>query len=330
MTSDERDAGPQRPGARLLNEYTGQRRRVVDDHMFAVDLGLSRPSTFRLQLFTGEDLRPVAVVTQTDAEGTSLVNGAERFVEAVWSAHCPDDLQPPLWITRHLVHVKDDSTGGHWAVERGFAVTRFEVIGRDRVGSPPKWGPGLTDEEVTRLVGGPVDLGRGSRWISRIPERGPSVHFTSMPAVLLPRPELADDRLPCMRAPAVRADQLRWQLRPRPLQYCCWFHSGDWRTAAGSARAILRSARRARVYGEDVPVFGLGKVSELGLAGWQRDAVRSLFLEPIQPSAEIRYVGGRHRALAVLHAGVHLVPVELWETPHRIAWSGGPARGTRV
>lgn len=173
-------ADPQRPVRRVVREHAGPRRRVIDEHMFAVNVGFATPSTFRLQLFTGTGLRPVAVITQARGEGMSLANGAERYVEAVWSACCPTEPQPPIWITRELQLVDDDTTeehsggrpddgvagGSRWEVDRGFRVIGFEVTGPHSVASPPKWGPGLTDEEVTRLVGGAaVDLDRGSGWI---------------------------------------------------------------------------------------------------------------------------------------------------------------------
>lgn len=314
---------------------------MIDEHMFAVDVGFLTPSTFRLQLFTGTGLRPVAVITQARDEGMSLTNGAERYVEAVWSACCPTEPEPPIWITRELQLVNDLSEehsggrpddgvagGGRWEVDRGFRVIGFAVTGPHSVASPPKWGPGLTDEEVTRLVGGAaVDLDRGSGWIPRAPAPDLSSRFTTMLALRLPRPDLADDDLPCMRTPAGTADRLRWQLHARSAQTCCWYHRGNWRPAAHSARTILRSARRAGIAPDEVAVFGLGEVNSLGLEGWQRQAVRSLFLEPIQPSPEIGYIGGRHRALAALHAGVHLMPVELWETPSLAARLGQRFRG---
>lgn len=327
----------------MVREHAGPRRRVVDEHMFAVDFGFPNPSTFRLQLFTGTGLRPVAVVTQARDEGRSLSNGAERYVEAVWSRCCPTEPQPPIWITRELQLLDDSSDedsggrpqerstgGGRWKVCQGFRVIGFEVTGPHSVASPPKWGPGLTDEEVTRLVGGAaVDLDRGSGWIPRAPEQDVTSRFTTMLAVRLPRPDLADDDLPCMRTPAGPVDRLGWQLHPRSPRTCCWYHRGDWRPAAYSARTILDSARRARIAPEDVAVFGLGEAASLDLDRWQRQAVRSLFSEPIQPSTEIGYIGGRHRALAAVHAGVHIVPVQLWDTPSLAARLGDRLRGHR-
>lgn len=59
------------------------------------------------------------------------------------------------------------------------------------------------------------------------------------------------------------------------------------------------------------------------------EAVDSLFIEPIQPSTAMGYIGGRHRALAALHAGVHLVPVQLWDDPPLAARLGAGLWGRR-
>ncbi|WP_441128077.1 hypothetical protein [Nonomuraea sp. H19] len=47
------------------------------------------------------------MVTQTEQEGTSLVNVAESYATTVWRQLCPDASGPPIWIQRRLV--PDDS-----------------------------------------------------------------------------------------------------------------------------------------------------------------------------------------------------------------------------
>lgn len=64
---------------------------------------LGLPGTFRLQLFTAEGTRPVAVATQVSgAEGVSLMNGVEKFAGAVWERHGPIQDQPPIWVEGRL------------------------------------------------------------------------------------------------------------------------------------------------------------------------------------------------------------------------------------
>ncbi|MFC8259709.1 hypothetical protein ACFUNF_19240 [Streptomyces sp. NPDC057291] len=61
------------------------------------------PGTFRLQLFTAAGARPVEAATQiAGEEGIGLMNGAERFADAVWERHCPAENQPPVWVERQL------------------------------------------------------------------------------------------------------------------------------------------------------------------------------------------------------------------------------------
>lgn len=62
--------------AEILAEQSGPRECVLDEHMYEVKDRLSR-GTFRIQLFTADGLRPVAVATQDETEGWSLVNGCE-------------------------------------------------------------------------------------------------------------------------------------------------------------------------------------------------------------------------------------------------------------
>ena len=295
-----------------LREHAGVRARVVDDHNFLVPRAGYGPAAFRLQLFTAAGLRPVAVATQTSGDGASLVNGAERYVEAVWTAYCPDEPEPPIFIARQLTRV--DGTD---QVELGFQHIDFQVDGVHSVASPPRWGRLLGEEEVAELVGASVALDRGDGYVPRPPSPEPRMQYAAVLAVLLPAPRLENDDLQCMRAGIRWPSRLARQLMPsvKPSG-CCWYHGGNWRTVARAARRILRTAKRDGIEDDDLAVYGLGQADERGFSRWERDALRSLFLEPIQPSLEVGgYIGGRHRALAVLHAGVRRIPVVRWHAP---------------
>ena len=61
-----------------------------NDHMFTAGESWGIPCTFRLQLFTANGHRPVALATQTADEGTSLTNAAERCAARVWELHTPE------------------------------------------------------------------------------------------------------------------------------------------------------------------------------------------------------------------------------------------------
>ena len=130
------------------------RTRVVDEHMFTVARALG-PTTFRLQLFTATGLRPVAVVTQPEREGLSLVNGAERYAAAGWMRYLPDDPEPPIWVQRQFVNSTADA----------FTQVLFTVTG-PHTPANPRWRR-LTDQTLAALVGAPVDADRGAGGYAR-------------------------------------------------------------------------------------------------------------------------------------------------------------------
>lgn len=294
----------------LLAEHAGRRERVVDDHMFTFGRSGFELATFRLQLFTAPGLRPVAVVTQTSREGAVLMNRAERYAEAVWTAHCPNEPEPPIWIAHQFLTLEDDDQ------DMGFAHVGFKVTGSHTIAGPPLWGPRLTPDELTELVGGPVDPGRGSGYVARPAEPEPQMRYKAALVVTLPRPDLDDDSRACMRAGLGWLGRLAGQVSPARRDLgCCWYHQGDWHAVNRAAIRLVRRAREAGVAADDIAVDVVGQVEEYGLTGWEREAFESLFREPIQPEREIGYINGRHRAKAMLDLGVRRVLVCRWEFP---------------
>ncbi|MGW5497449.1 hypothetical protein [Streptomyces olivaceoviridis] len=163
--TDDLHAGPApepapRPhGPDELSALAAPRRLSVDDHMFTAP-GL--PGTFRLQLFTADGARPVAVAIQVaGAEGTSLMNGAETFAGAVWERHCPEQDQPPVWVERQL-----------WPQgpleETCFQRVMFDGGDRYRPRGP-KWSV-ITHEQLQDLVGAQVAKDRGAGYVPRAAE----------------------------------------------------------------------------------------------------------------------------------------------------------------
>lgn len=138
----------------VVIEHGGSRIRTVDEHAFVTQHG-----SMRVQVFTAEGLRSVAVVTQTDREGRSLQNGAERYVEEVWQRFCPEEIEPPLFIAHQLLGELD----------LGFQQFLFTVVGPHTVERPVRWGPMLTLAELEELVGGPVDPDRGDGYVEPEP-----------------------------------------------------------------------------------------------------------------------------------------------------------------
>jgi len=87
-------------------------------------------ATFRLQLFAGAGLRPVAVITQVvPAEGAGSINHAERYTEAVWQQLLPAEPLPPIVIG----HMPAGVWGGEGELsDLGWMPVGFRVAGRSR------------------------------------------------------------------------------------------------------------------------------------------------------------------------------------------------------
>jgi len=152
-------------------------------------------------------------------------------------------------------------------------------------------GPSITVGELAQLVGTPVDGDRGAGYLppQRRPE--PVIRYAAGLALLLPRPDLDDDPLACMRTGLSWPHRLAAQLLPRRGgRDCCWYHGGDWQ--AVNATAIRLTARATREV--------IDEAARDGVRGWQFQALESLFLEPIDASHRAGYIGGRHRAKAIL------------------------------
>ncbi|MGH4009531.1 MAG: hypothetical protein ACRDTH_15505 [Pseudonocardiaceae bacterium] len=301
---DGQDGNPGRSCAlAVVREHGGIRNRTVDEHMFTVGA-----SSFRLQLFTAPGLRPVAVATQTDREGASLMNRAERYVEAVWQRHCPDEPEPPIFIAHQLLGDRD----------LGFQHYDFTVTSPYAVASPPNWGRMLTLAELTELVSGPVDAERGTGYVEPVPPEEPHMRLVTTAVVTLPRPDL-DGEPPCMPAGTPWWRRLGRQAVPRRRgRSCCWYHEGDWHQASRTAIQMLRRADAELVDDDEHQerLFAALKLSRAeGLTGWQYAAVESLLLHPIQPEREIGYTEGRHRSQAMLDAGVRRTLVARWVMP---------------
>ena len=280
---------------RLLAEEAGARVRTVDDQMFTVTSG-TWGSSFRLQLFTAPGFRPVAVATQLGFEGASLMNGAERYVEAVWSRHCTDDPEPPIWIAHQFLPSGDDL---------GFQHIGFSIVDRHKVAGPPQWGPRLTLQEAEELVGVPVGGNRGSGFVP--PKRPPEPYERFMPALViaLPRPNLTEGSA-CMLSGMPWLRRLGRQIVPRQeAGECCWYHGGDWHVVSRMAIRIFVEARRRVPIPTEAQTDAVQQTSIAGITGWTKEALQSLLLDPTQLDRDIGYINGRHRAKAILDAGAH-------------------------
>lgn len=126
----------------------------------------------------------------------------------------------------------------------------------------------------------------------------------------------------CMTEPITRWQRRKRQWRPDPTpRDCCWFHQGSWAEASRHAIALVDGVTLncdpSTDEDDDHDPFEpvRDRLRAAGLTGWMDEAVRSLICggEPINygSTAEWRdrteepfYVGGRHRAMAMLGQGV--------------------------
>lgn len=141
--------------------------------------------------------------------------------------------------------------------------------------------------------------------------------FRVVPVSRLTDSDYTHEKVPngCMNRGRTQA--LVWRLRRRLGHSCCWYHNGDWRRVVDLAIALLRKAHTAGKSEQwEITWFVLKQPAATSLTGWQHEALRSLFIEPITPPDDDSewYVNGRHRSRALRDAGVKWVVVaeQMW------------------
>jgi|SRR5579884_1517290 len=281
----------------LIREQSGPRERVVDEHNFTVP-GHPATGTFRVQIFTGARLRPVAVATQIAGEGPSLINDGEAYASAVWRTFLPGEHEPPIWIQRQLFDSME------WF---DYQLRLFERHGEDYGVAASGYGTILTIAQAESLVGCPIDPTRGEQFVP-LTEPAPTHALRYRVAFVLTLPKTT----PFRQAEACMADRGLWrrrllrQLAPRSTQAdCCWYHGGDWHVVSQLAVQLLGEARRAAVEDRDIRDWAMDNPAALGLSDWQTEALASLLSPGIAIDVDRRgYVNGNHRVRAMLDAGV--------------------------
>ncbi|GAA1384711.1 hypothetical protein [Catellatospora chokoriensis] len=309
--------GPKRTrNQSLLHEHAGVRQLTVDDHRFTVPAGGGRmAATFRLQLFTAPGLRPIAVVTQKLGEGAGPINHAEHYVEAIWRQRLPDDPQPPIMIG-HLLMGSPDEDGVR---DLGFSPITFRVADatEHQVQRGPIWGGTMSPQDLERLVGQPVDPGRGGGFTPLEAPLDPQQRLRVQLVALLPRSDISSPA--CMSAPTPWWRRLGRQIAPiRSARNCCWYHGGDWHRVTQAAIDVLHHAELAGGDADEADLAAAGLAEDLDLSMWEREALKSLLLDPIAPDRDVEgvgYINGRHRAQAMLDTGVRRTVVAVWEFP---------------
>lgn len=296
----------------FLAEAAAPRERVLDDHMFAVDMGGWPMATFRLQLFSAPGSRPVAVVVQTSGEGASVFNAGERYAQAVWKRHFSDQDVPPIWIHRFIFPSQNDDP---------FKVVTFPAGGQYLLDAPVGETP-ITEQELAALVGTPVEASRGAGFRPRPPAPEEQPVYKVSWVVCLPRP--APFRLPrCMPAGASWWRRLSRQVLPqRRGSTCCWMHKGSWQHVSSAAIRFARTAHRQGIRAYDIHPHILSQARIAGMDGWELDALDALTnpadgIQIEDGDGDRSYINGQHKAQAMLDQGVRRTVTVRWRYPER-------------
>lgn len=288
---------------------------MLDEHTFAF-ADKSSKCCCRLQVFAGPGRRPLAVATQSlDEQAMSLTNGAETYAAHVWQKFFADDPAPPLWVQKTVI----DPAQRVAAVFGGWQLVDFTVGPHQRLSSP-EWFH-LTDDELARLASGPVDGGRGDRFVAAVPGPVYRTRYALVPMEQMPLEQ--PFREPCMTdEPATdqrgswrrrwhRATQRRAGARSETFAWrtCCWYHGGDWALVQDVAARLIADAETAGLAEvSDVHEYVCSASEATRLTTWQQQALGSFFTEPIGIHAN-GYVGGQHRTRAMRDAGLSAVLV---------------------
>ncbi|PRY53532.1 hypothetical protein [Glycomyces artemisiae] len=136
------------------------------------------------------------------------------------------------------------------------------------------------------------------------------------PVWRLPYPDPAElEHPPCIRrgiGPFARSVR---RLLPKAPTLCCWFHDGSWAQVSEAAIGLVEAKAAEGLVGDELVDAVTATVQEIEPpTKWFGEAVMSLIDggEPINygsvadwKDGKPFYIGGRHRAMAMMQQGVH-------------------------
>ena len=138
------------------------------------------------------------------------------------------------------------------------------------------------------------------------------MRFTVVPVKRLVHSDYTANKVP-------RGCMTHWALPWRALRRlgfsCCWYHGGDWRKVCHVAIRALSEAQDQGLEDDlEIIRFVRAHPSVRALSKWQREALDSLFIDPIKPpdGEDKFYVNGRHRARGIRDAAVKRAVVGEW------------------
>ena len=190
-----------------------------------------------------------------------------------------------------------------YLVAAALAVRGLAVIEEAAGGTTPD-GPAHTERVHARKKRRPAS-GRKLAWVVRLPPIDP------------PFAEDQRWRDGCMMAPLSWRQRVLRQLFPRrDVRNCCYYHGQDFHAIAAAVNAVHRQLRRSGVDGDDADELTFRLLDGYGLSEDEHSTAVLLLAEDcgIQISrspGERRwtYDEGRHRARALMDAGVHRILV---------------------
>ncbi len=300
--------GPGDPAAALVRDLlvtcAAARECVADEHLFTVTHRGLLVGTFRLQLFTASGVRPVAIATQTLGEGGSLASRSAEYATAVWHRRLPDAGRPPVWVELQLRAGCPDLSEDQPAC---FELVTFATARPYHLGQPQRYS--VSYQDVVRLVGGPVDRHRGDwyrPWPAALAEQ-PACQLAWVG--LLPAPVDVDRG--CFTGAPPWWRRLGRQVVPRGrTRTCCYYHGVDWRRVSAAAIRIARQIRAEGRAGDAHISRAYDLAASADLPQLERDALAELLAGPTairvgrDDQGRRYYLNGRHRAGAMLDAGV--------------------------
>jgi hypothetical protein len=142
----------------------------------------------------------------------------------------------------------------------------------------------------------------------------------------LPQIDLPLEKPPCMLPPISWPRRMVRQLIPRrQLRDCCMYHATDWHSVSRATIRIARQAARRSVASEEWE----DRLMELTakLPEPEREAAQSLLwpgagidIGRLAGQRQFSYADGRHRARAMMDAGVRRTVVTHWHWPDDKPW----------
>lgn len=247
----------------------------------------------RLQVLTCTHEDAVFVATQVPTDlGPSVINHAERVVEAAAKAMLPDRWPDNL---PDLVILMID--------EQGETTWYCAEISRPNDGASVPTARFKSSLQWKAVVESHADLDRGCDYMVPEPEQLPWSdvwHTLDLASVI----DVRSFRSACLAVDRGLAVRCRLWLH-RGRRQCCWYHQRDWRAASALALEQLSVSSTSRKPGDEA----VERIKHIqGGPRADCEAAISLLTDPIHVNSGASLTNGQHRVRAMLDQGVQQAP----------------------